>query len=258
MCSVYSQTVKQDNMQPGDTMAFVEKGAGLKIEMVYVQGGSFYMGCGIDQGRTCEDDEEPPHHVTLGDFFIARYEVTQKQWFLMMENNPSNFAGCDSCPVENVSWNDVQLFLEKLNSMTGKKYCLPSEAQWEYAARGGNRSRGFRYSGSDNINEVAWYLEGKGNKNLKTSKTHIIGKKNPNELGLYDMSGNVWEWCGDGYAKYTNIRQIDPKGSVLSAYKIFRGGSWNNSANHCRVFYRHYLIPDSRYYNLGLRLALVP
>jgi len=181
----------QSKIQSYDTIPFTETVSGLNIDMVFVKGGTYIMGCDIDQGRSCEDDEKPPHQVTLSDFFIGKYEITQRQWFIVMEKNPSNFSACDSCPVENVSWDDVQVFLEKLNAITGKKYALPTEAQWEYAARGGNKSHGFKFAGSDNVNEVAWYFEGKENKSMKTASTHIIGKKKPNEIGLYDMSGNV-------------------------------------------------------------------
>ncbi|MFN4257335.1 MAG: SUMF1/EgtB/PvdO family nonheme iron enzyme, partial [Saprospiraceae bacterium] len=183
---------------------------------IFVQGGTFQMGC-TNEPQDCDDDEKPVHSVTLADFYIGKYEVTQKQWRDIMGSNPSYFKNCDNCPVENVSWDDVQEFLKKLNAKyPGKNYRLPTEAEWEYAARGGQQSKGHQYAGSDNLGLVAWYNGNSGN------KTHPVGERKANELGLYDMSGNVWEWCWDLY---------DPE--VYGSYRIFRGGSWAESERGC-------------------------
>ena len=163
--------------------------------MVFVQGGSFQMGSNNGQS-----DEKPVHSVTVSDFYIVKYEVTQKEWRDIMGSNPSKWKG-DNLPVEKVSWDDVQTFIKKLNAKTGLNYRLPTEAEWEYAARGGNKSNGYKYSGSNDIGSVAWYASNSG------SKTHSVGQKKPNELGIYDMTGNVWEWCNDWYGDYSSSSQ---------------------------------------------------
>lgn len=249
-----------DSIPAKQPATYIEKVFGLNLEMVLVRGGTFIMGCGIEQGRECEDDEKPQHQVTLRDFYMGKYEVTQKQWFAVMGTNPSNFTGCDSCPVENVSWEDVQEFINKLNEASEVKFRLPSEAQWEYAARGGAENMGTfnKFSGSSNPEEVAWYNKDKKGKEDKSGKTHPVGQKKANELGLYDMSGNVWEWCSDWYGNYSVAKQAYPEGPTKGSYRVFRGGSWNNTENSCRVFFRHYMIPKSKYYNLGFRLVFVP
>ncbi|MEZ4915060.1 MAG: bifunctional serine/threonine-protein kinase/formylglycine-generating enzyme family protein [Chitinophagales bacterium] len=172
--------------------------AQLEKNMVYVAGGSFTMGCTSEQGSDCYNYEKPAHTVSVQSFYIGKYEVTQEEWRAVMGSDPPElyFKGCDRCPVESVSWNDAQDFLKKLNAQTGKNYRLPSEAEWEYAARGGNKSKGYKYAGSDNINVVARYG---GNSN---NKTQTVGGKQANELGIYDMSGNVYEWCNDWYKGY--------------------------------------------------------
>ncbi len=191
----------------------------LEQNMVKVPGGSFNRGCDEQRDGDCQDDEKPVHSVTLSTFEIGRYEITQAQWQAVMGDNPSHFKDCGSnCPVENVSWNDIQTFLQKLNKMTGKTYRLPTEAEWEFAARGGNSSQGYRYSGSNNLDKVAWYWEN------ANGKTHPVGGKIKNELGLYDMSGNVREWCADGYDEnyYANSPSKNPRGTS----RVLRGGSW--------------------------------
>ncbi len=215
-------------------------------EMVFVPGGSFQMGS--DDG---EDDEKPVHTVQLDDFYIGKYEVTQKQWREVMGENPSKFQGCDDCPVENVSWNDVQEFIQKLNAQTGQNYRLPTEAEWEYAARGGQKTQGYQYAGSNNIDEVAWYREN------SDSKTHPVGQKRPNELGLYDMSGNVYEWCSDWYGSdyYASSPEFNPPGPASGSYRVHRGGSWYDYSVYCRVAYRRTHPPEDRYNYLGLRLS---
>ena len=216
--------------------------------MVYVEGGTFTMGATSEQ-QNPEDDEKPTHRVSLSSFYIGKYEVTQALWKAVMGSNPSNWKG-DNLPVENVSWNDCQTFLRKLNAMTGKNFRLPTEAEWEYAARGGNRSRGYQYSGSNVLSDVAWYDDNSGR------KTHNVGTKAPNELGIYDMSGNVWEWCQDWKGSYSSSAQTNPKGPSSGSYRVDRGGSWFNFAWSCRVACRYCHTPDYRYFDLGFRLAL--
>lgn len=236
-----------DNNQPNTTPASTPPDA---YGLVLVKGGSFTMGCTSEQGSDCYDWEKPSHRVTLSDFYIGKYEVTQAQWKAIMGTNPSNFSNCDLCPVEQVSWEDIQEFLRKLNAKTGKKYRLPTEAEWEYAARGGSQSRGFKYAGSNSLDEVAWYIDNSG------SKTHPVGGKRANELGLYDMSGNVWEWCQDWYGDYSSNTQTNPSGAVSGSYRVLRGGSWYGSARDCRVSFRNLNTPTNRNGNVGFRLAL--
>jgi formylglycine-generating enzyme required for sulfatase activity len=219
------------------------------IEMVLVKGGSITMGCTAEQGSDCDDDEKPAHKVTLSDFYIGKYEVTQAQWKAVMGSNPSHFSGCENCPVEQISWNDVQEFIKKLNAKTGLNYRLPTEAEWEYAARGGAKSLGYKYSGSNSVDEVAWYDGNSGN------KTHAVGTKQANELGIYDMSGNVWEWCNDWYGNYSSEAQSNPKGPSSASLRVFRGGCWNYSAQFVRVSDRSRSTPDYRYDFLGFRLV---
>ena len=218
-------------------------------EMVYVEGGTFTMGATSEQGSDAYSDEKPAHSVTLSGYYIGKYEVTQKLWKAVMGSNPSRFKG-DNLPVERVSWNDVQEFLRKLNAMTGKNYRLPTEAEWEFAARGGNSSRGYKYSGSNSLGSVAWYYDNSGD------RTHAVGTKSPNELGIYDMSGNVLEWCQDWYGSYSSSSQRNPKGPNSGSSRVLRGGSWFYSARYCRVSRRNCYTPGSRYYDLGFRLAL--
>lgn len=219
-------------------------------EMVFVQGGTFTMGCTTEQGNDCGNDERPAHKVILDDYYIGKYEVTQAQWKAVMGSNPSKFSGCDNCPVEQVSWDDVQEFIRKLNSLTGKKYGLPTEAQWEYAARGGNKSKSYKYSGSNEVDRVAWYW------NNAEFKTHLVGKKLPNELGIYDMSGNIWEWCSDWYASYSSDSNFNHQSPSSDNYRILRGGSGLYTAPLCRVAYRIYNIPKYRNEDYGFRLVL--
>jgi len=224
---------------------------GVSFEMVAVKGGTFTMGCTSEQGSDCYNDEKPAHSVTLSDYCIGKFEVTQELWQAVMGKNPSNWKG-DKLPVESVSWNDVQEFITKLNQKTGANFRLPTEAEWEYVARGGNKSNGYKYSGSNSIDNVAWYTSNSG------SKTHQVGTKAPNELGIYDMSGNVWEWCQDGYGSYSSGNQTNPTGPSSGSYRVNRGGCWSYNARGCRVSSRRNNPPDSRFPNLGFRLVLVP
>lgn len=220
--------------------------------LVFVQGGPFTMGCTAEQGSDCDTDEKPTRKVTLSDYYIGKYEVTQKQWRNVMGSNPPElgFPGCDDCPVENVSWNDVQDFLKKLNSANpGKNYRLPTEAEWEYAARGGNLTENYKYAGSNTIDDVAWYSPNAG------FKTHPVGGKNANELGLHDMSGNVWEWCSDWIGTYPSGAETNPTGSSLGDTRVHRGGSLSRDALLCRVAYRTSALPASRHFTLGFRIC---
>ena len=229
---------------------YTETTSNLNIDMVLVKGGTFTMGCTSEQSD-CEEDEKPAHSVTLSDYYIGKFEVTQKQWTAIMGNNPSYFKDCGNCPVETVSYNEIQDFLQKLNQKTGKKYSLPTEAQWEYAARGGSKSKGFKFSGSNTVGDVT---DNSGN------KTHLVGQKQANELGIYDMSGNVWEWCSDWYDKdyYKHSPQNNPENTNNDSPRVLRGGSWLSNGSYCRGAYRYYDFPGSRYYYFGFRLVLVP
>jgi formylglycine-generating enzyme required for sulfatase activity len=241
----------------------VVKDEKFNIDMVLVQGGTFKMGCTAEQS-SCGGDEKPVRNVTLGDFYIGKYPVTQKLWFQVMGSNPSKFkkdakqsyttlfAEEDNFPVENVSYMMVQEFIEKLNAKTGKRYRLPTEAEWEYAARGGNKSKGYIYSGGNYIDDVAWH---NGN---SQGKTHAVGGKEPNELGVHDMSGNVWEWANDWKGAYSSSDETNPKGpnkGGLDNYRVFRGGSWNYNSKNCRVSKRENAPPDYKAAHGGFRLA---
>lgn len=221
---------------------------GIKYNMVWVDGGTFRMGATSEQGSEISD-EKPVHSVTLSGYYIGKTEVTQALWQAVMGSNPSYFEG-DDLPVEQVSWDDCQEFIRKLNSLTGQNFRLPTEAEWEFACRGGNNSRGYKYSGSNYIDNVAWYDGNSGD------KTHPVATKSPNELGIYDMSGNVWEWCADWYGDYSSGRQTNPKGPYDGSYRVYRGGGWDIFARFCRSSFRNYFIPSNRYSILGLRLAL--
>ncbi len=221
----------------------------LAENMVYVEAGTFTMGATSEQGGDVWGCEKPAHQVTLSSFYIGKYEVTQAEWEAVMGTNPSSFKG-DNFPVERVSWDDCQEFIRKLNEMTGKNFRLPTEAEWEYAARGGNKSGGYKYAGGNDVDNVAWFEDNCGN------KTHPVGTKRGNELGLYDMSGNVWEWCQDWFDYYSSAFQTNPQGPGSGSDRVFRGGSWGVDAQYCRLSYRINRDPDERGNYLGLRLAL--
>jgi len=246
MCIALFSTCKKDKKNES------EKKFELEPEMVLVEAGTFTMGC---TDTDCIVDRElPAHQVTLTkSYYIGKYEVTQAQWKAVMGNNPSYDQG-DDLPVAWLSWEDVQKFIAKLNEMTGKNYRLPTEAEWEFAARGGNQSKGYKYSGSDNIDDVAWYGAVAGGNS--GNSTHTIGIKQPNELGIYDMSGNVYEYCNDLYASYTEEPQTDPQGSVGDSLRVVRGGDFYYSAMYCRVAYRGKVTPSFAYQNVGFRLVL--
>ena len=222
---------------------------GVSFTMIAVEGGTFQMGATSEQGSDARSDESPVHDVTLSSYYIGETEVTQELWEAVMGSNPSSFKGSKK-PVESVSWNDCQTFIKKLNQLTGKNFRLPTEAEWEYAARGGNKSQGYKYSGSNTIDNVAWYTSNSG------SQTHDVKTKQANELGIYDMSGNVWEWCQDWYGSYSSGSQTNPTGPTSCSLRVLRGGSWGIRAGSCRVSFRDFNYPDLRFNFIGFRLAL--
>jgi len=229
--------------------------------MVYLEGGTFTMGCTSEQGSDCFDNESPARQVSVSSFSISKYLVTQRQWNEVMKTtlrqqrdftNPSlDLVGeGDDYPMYYVSWEEAQQFIANLNYLTSKNYRLPTEAEWEYAARGGNKSNGYKYAGSDIEEQVAWM-------NINSSdRMHSVGVKRANELGLYDMSGNVWEWCYDWFGSYRASAQVNPAGPSAGANRVLRGGSWNRHARHCRVSSRHNYGPGFRYNEVGFRLVL--
>jgi len=208
-----------------------------RTNMVWVEGGTFQMG-----SNSGDSDEKPVHTVTVKGFWMGKYEVTQAEYRRVMGTNPSYFK-CDDCPVERVSWEDAAEYARRVGGR------LPTEAEWEYAARGGNKSRGYRYSGSDNLDEVSWYSNNSGR------RTHPVGLKRPNELGLYDMSGNVWEWCLDRYDEgyYAKSPRDNPTGPSSGSGRVVRGGSWLSSGAYCRLTSRTRHAPGDRDDNVGFR-----
>jgi len=215
-------------------------------EMVFVEGGTFIMGC---SDSICNNKDLPQHQVTLSSFKISKYPVTQKQWETIMRTSPPNVPQGDNMPITKLFWDDTQYFINKLNKITGKNYRLPTEAEWEFAARGGNKSEGYRYSGSDNLDEVAWYA-----KNGYLS-VHPLGQKKPNELGIYDMSGNYDEWCNNWYEPYSEIPQINPIGQENGIWRILRGGGHTSSPYECSVWARLQRLPDEEYGTFRLVLT---
>ena len=233
---------------------------GVEFTMIAVEGGTFTMGATPEQGSDAEDWEKPTHQVTLSSYYIGETEVTQALWQAVMGKTVSQIASeisretygvGDNYPMYYISWNDCQKFIKKLNSLTGKNFRLPTEAEWEYAARGGNKSRGYKYSGSDNVDNVAWYKEN------SDDKTHPVKSKQANELGIYDMSGNVQEWCQDWYGFYDRIVQTNPIGPVMGEFRVIRGGNWEENVEvNCQTWSRGCLVPSDRRNYLGFRLVL--
>jgi len=243
----------KDGKEEGLSTDWYEDGRKIVLiipEFVAVKGGTFQMGSNSD-----ESDEQPVHSITVSYFSMSKTEVTFEQYdefcTLTGRDKPDDEGwGRGDRPVMNVSWHDVTAFCEWMTRTTGKTYRLPTEAEWEYAARGGSKSKGYKYSGSNDLDAVGWYG---GN---SSRKTHPVAQKQPNELGLYDMSGNVWEWCADWYGDYSSSPQTDPQGSNSGKFRVLRGGGWHYSVSNCRVAYRFKHYPDLKYNNLGFRLVL--
>jgi len=231
-----------------DRKTFTVKG--VSFDMMFVEGGTFLMGA-VPEQQNPEDDEKPIHQVTLTSYYMGETEVTQALWQAVMGENPSNFQGI-SLPVEQVSWKDCQRFISRLQDETGLAFRLPTEAEWEYAARGGNKSRSFQYSGSNSLSDVAWYADN------SNSSTHEVKTKEANELGIYDMNGNVWEWCQDWYGAYGAGIQTNPTGPQTGTYRVYRGGGWGGNAKDFRLTDREYYESDFRDFVLGFRLVLLP
>lgn len=221
----------------------------IQNNMVWITGGRFVMGSDVS-----EADERPAYEVVVDGYAISKYPVTQRQWIVLMGSNPSEFKGCDQCPIDKVSWDDAQRFIGILNKLTSKKYSLPTEAEWEYAAKGGLQIKQFYYSGSDNIDEAGWYS---GNSNRQP---HPVGGKKPNSMGLYDMSGNVWEWCLDWYNKnyYEQMENNNPEGPSSGSGRVRRGGSWFTQAGNCKTTTRNSVKQDYSDDIGGFRLVQYP
>lgn len=223
---------------------------GVSFSMVKVAGGNFLMGATKEQGNDAFEDEKPAHLVNLSNYYIGETVVTQELWWAVMGSNPSYFQMSPRNPVEQITWKDCIEFIEKLNRLTNKKFRMPTEAEWEYAARGGQKSKGYRYAGGEILDEVAWTDEN------SNSVTHPVAQKKANELGLFDMSGNVWEWCQDWKGPFSLETQYDPQGPSSGTGRVFRGGSWNSSAWNCRVSYRNRNAETYRSSYLGIRLVM--
>ena len=232
------------------------------LDLVWIEGGTYTMGCTSEQ-QDCGKDEQPTHTVQVSDFFLGQFEVTQKRWKAVMGSNPSYFKNCPDCPVEQVNWEDVQIFLKKLNDKyPGKNYRLPTEAEWEYAAREGGQAVLFGHGknmldpAQVNFNaritvQKAYCVAGD-----YRAKTVPVGSlRSPNTLGLHDLSGNVWEWCSDWQGDYSSGMQQDPTGPGTGSVRMLRGGSWSSHPEQCRVAVRHTAVPSDRAINVGFRIA---
>lgn len=242
---------------------FTESVKGVSFEMVYVKGGTFSMGATEVQGDDAWINEKPVHSVTLSDYYIGKFEVTQELWEKVMgttikqqrdkeDRSLSLLSVGSAYPMYFVNWEEAWEFCRRLSQLTGRTYVLPTEAQWEYAARGGERSKGYKYSGSNTIDNVAWYRDN------SNSSAHPVSTKQANELGIYDMSGNVSEWCSDRYSSYSSNVQTDSIGPEISSERVFRGGGWFTDAEYCRVSFRYGYNPGYRYFDGGFRVVLLP
>lgn len=251
------------NAKPSRNHDYTETACGLNMRMIYVEGGTFTMGCTSEQEGDCFDNESPSRRTMVNSFYIGMFEVTQSQWEKVMGTTvyqQKNMVHPDwqlpgagsSYPMYYVSWSEAEEFCQRLSQQTGKTYRLPTEAEWEYAARGGKKAEDTKYSGSSDINKVAWYS---GNNN---GSIHPCGTKQANALGIYDMSGNVWEWCEDWYGIYIYTDIDNPKGASAGEYRVVRGGSWTHYASYCRVSCHDRSKPDNRDHYGGFRVVMVP
>ena len=259
--TTYFQTGYASQPAPAANQDFTETAWGVSMKMIWVEGGNFLMGCTSEQSD-CHEDERNVRRVTIDGFYIGMLEVTQSQWEKVVGTSiyQQKFkAGGDSTPgagpdypMYYVSWDEAMEFCRLLSNKTGRTYTLPTEAQWEYAARGGNKNEGAKYAGSNMLDAVAWYTDNSG------SSTHIVGSKRANALGIYDMTGNVWEWCKDWYASPYVSDTNNPVGPSSGDRRVFRGGSWGNNASNCRVAYRGVITPGSRGTGVGFRVVCLP
>ena len=251
-CTKKGDEPKDYNVYYTDTsVIFTVKG--IPFTMILVEGGTFEMGATEEQGQEDPDENEYPIHVVnLSPYYICQTEVTQALWYAVLDTNPSMIAGSRSLPVDCVKWDVSQEFIRTLNKILDNKFeiRMPTEAEWEFAARGGNRSKGYKYSGSDDVDEVAWYGPNAG------GQTHAVGTKKPNELGIYDMSGNLWEWCQDWTGHYQPTEQTNPTGPSDGTHHVMRGGSWTYGQTFCRVSRRNYTSNIIGVSNCGLRIAM--
>ena len=262
--TVINVMVGKDSGGTAETRTYTINGVSFK--MISVEGGTFTMGATAEQGRDADSDEYPAHQVTLSSYAIGETEVTQALWQAVTGSNPSWFSVGNNYgtnlqrPVECVSWDDCQEFITKLNQLTGQNFRMPTEAEWELAARGGNKSKGYKYAGSNTLGDVAWYWGSIPSQSSGTSGygTQTVATKSPNELGLYDMSGNVFEWCQDWYSDvyYSSSPSTNPTGPTSGSFRVLRGGGWGNDARHCRVSNRDSNSLSRRNSSIGLRLAL--
>ena len=238
----------EDPRPPYDSKTFYLNGVGFMMQRI--EGGTFTMGATEEQTENAVENEYPAHEVTVSSFYISQIQVTRQLWLEVMGSIPHNYAYNFCNPVTWVTWNECQEFITKLNQRMDASFRLPTEAEWEYAARGGNLSNGFKYAGSNNIDEVGWCSSNSG------MSTHNVAMKKENELGLFDMSGNVFEWCQDFYGNYSSEPQTNPTGPESGSFHVLRGGSYYEGPNSCRVSYRAYNFAGSSYWYIGFRLAM--
>ena len=243
-----------NSLRAQDSVVRVQVADGVEMEMVWVEGGSFTMGSNATPKgvKLTYALARPEHRVTVDGYFIGRYEVTQGLWQAVMGENPSKFKGSANLPVESVSWTEAQEFAMRLSQMTGRRFRLPSEAEWEYAARGGSKSQRNPYAGCNRnqLDNHGWYCVN------SDGSTHAVGQLQPNELGLYDMSGNVAEWCQDWVEAYTSEEQTNPRGPRQGENRVLRGGHYNSTSAACTVYDRGWYLPSGKYELYGLRIVM--
>ncbi len=249
--SIFYSSVKRDKVNCSNLTHKTISVKGVSFDMVYVEGGAFNMGATKEQENYgAEDNEFPVHKVVLNDYYIGQTEVTEALWTAIMREDSMQLMFRTDCPVCVATWDTCQIFIEKLNAATGYTFSLPTEAEWEYAARGGKHKDDYVFSGSDNLNKVGWCVDNSG------GSVHPVATKGSNSLGIYDMSGNVWEWCQDWGGDYASEKQYNPTGEDVGTKRVIRGGSWYDTETRCRVSYRAMNKPNARYKERGLRLVL--